>query len=111
MRDYSWIVERIRYNRDLTGDIETAVDLAISELTENSVIKPFLMEHKAEVKNMCITEYDEKKTMNMFKEEGREEERLNAIRNMMEALKMTSIDAMKILKIPASEQERLLAML
>ena len=81
------------------------------------------MEHKAEVKNMCITEYDEKKTMNMFKEEGleegleegikkgREEERLNAIRNMTEALKMTSLDAMKILKIPASEQERLLAML
>ena len=123
LRDYSWIVERIRYNRDLTGDIESAVDLAISELAEGSVIKPFLMEHKAEVKNMCITEYDEKKTMNMFKEEGieeglekgreegREEERLNAIRNMTEALKMTSLDAMNILKIPASEQERLLAML
>ena len=35
-------------------DIESAVDIAISELSENSVLKPFLMEHKAEVKHMCI---------------------------------------------------------
>ena len=47
--------------------------MAISELAEDSVLKPFLMKHKAEVKNMCITEYDETKTMNMFREEGREE--------------------------------------
>ena len=42
--------------------------MAISELAEDSVLKPFLMKHKAEVKNMCITEYDETKTMNMFRE-------------------------------------------
>ncbi len=31
------------------------------------------MKKRAEVKRMCITEYDEVKTMNMFREEGREE--------------------------------------
>ena len=75
LKDYSWLVDRIRYYKELTGDIETAVDMAIREMPEESVIKSFLMNHKAEVKHMCITEYDEVKTMNMFKEEGREEGR------------------------------------
>ncbi len=33
------------------------------------------MEHQSEVRNMCLTEYDEAETMQMFKEEGREEGR------------------------------------
>ena len=36
-------------------------------------IKQFLMENKAEVTKMCITEYDEAETMNGFKQEGIEE--------------------------------------
>ena len=76
LKDYSWLVDRIRYYKELTGDIETAVDMAIREMPEESVIKSFLMNHKAEVKHMCITEYDEVKTKNMFKEEGREEGRV-----------------------------------
>ena len=76
LRDYSWLIDRVRYHMNLTGDIEASVDMAISELPEESVLKPFLIEHKAEVKSMCITEYDETKTMNMFREEGREEGRV-----------------------------------
>ena len=33
--------------------------------------RPFFTEHQSVVKNMCITEYDEAETMEMFKEEGR----------------------------------------
>ena len=32
LRDYSWLIERIRYNKEQSGDIETAVDLSIEEL-------------------------------------------------------------------------------
>lgn len=34
-----------------------------------------LIENRAEVKQMCITEYDEAETMRLFKEEGRIEGR------------------------------------
>ncbi len=37
------------------------------------VIKPFLMAHRAEVKGMLLTEYNEAETMELFKEEGRAE--------------------------------------
>ena len=106
----SWF-DRIRYYKELTGDIETAIDMAIREMSEESVIKSFLMNHKAEVKHMCITEYDEVKTMNMFKEEGREEGNLSAIKNMIKNLKLSAQQAMDALDIPTAEQQRYLKML
>ena len=36
-------------------------------------IKPFLMAHRAEVKGMLLTEYNEAETMELFREEGRAE--------------------------------------
>ena len=38
-------------------------------------IKKFITANRAEVKDMCLTEYDEAETMEMFREEGREEGR------------------------------------
>jgi hypothetical protein len=38
-------------------------------------IKRFIMNNRAEVKNMCLTEYNEAETMQRFKDEGREEVR------------------------------------
>ena len=38
-----------------------------------NVIRSFLEQHQSEVRNMCLTEYNEAETMQMFKEEGREE--------------------------------------
>ncbi|MBQ6502411.1 MAG: hypothetical protein IJI57_00685 [Flexilinea sp.] len=115
LRDYSWLIERIRYNKEQSGDIETAVDLSIEELSEDSVLKPFLLEHKAEVKNMCITEYDETKTMNMFKEEGREEgreeEKLASIQLIMKKMQFSARQAMEFLEISSADQPRYLAML
>ena len=42
-------------------------------MPENFEIKGFLTGHRAEVVDMCLTEYNEAETMQMFKEEGREE--------------------------------------
>lgn len=73
LRDYSFLIFRIRIHQNKGIEIGEAVDLAVDELSDDSVIKPFIMKNRAEVKRMCITEYDEVKTMNMFREEGREE--------------------------------------
>lgn len=73
LRDYAWLVDRIRYYQKIYNDIEKAVEMAVAELPDNSVIKPFILANKAEVKRMCITEYDETWTMQLIKEEGIEE--------------------------------------
>ena len=53
--------------------LEAAIDKAIFDMPDDFEIKEFLTGHQSEVRNMCITEYDEAETMQMFKEEGREE--------------------------------------
>ena len=56
-------------------ELEEAVDISINEMPDEYFLKQFLIGNKAEVKDMCITEYNEAETMQMFKEEGREEGR------------------------------------
>ena len=74
LKEYAWLVDRIRKNR--TGmEIENAVDRAIEETPEDFVIRQFLIGHRAEVKDLCITKYNEAETMKMIREEGREEGR------------------------------------
>ena len=73
LHDYSLLIDRIRYHQENGVELEDAVDMAIDDLPENSEIKGFILENKSEVKRMCITEYDEVRTMNMFREEGYEE--------------------------------------
>ena len=72
LAEYSWLVERIRQNR-AAMDIQMAVDKAIDAMPKDYLIRSFVIGNKAEVKTMCITEYNEVETMQMFKEEGREE--------------------------------------
>ena len=72
LSEYSWFVEEVRKNQEVM-EMAPAVDMAIRDMPEDFVLKGFLTEHQSEVKNMCITEYDEAETMAMFKEEGRGE--------------------------------------
>lgn len=74
LAEYSWFIEEIRRNRK-EMDLEAAVDTAIRDMPEDFGIREFLIENRSEVKNMCLTEYDEAETMELFKEEGREEGR------------------------------------
>ena len=72
LAEYAWLIEQIRRNRE-EMDIEKAVDKAINDMPQNYIIRPFLIGNRAEVKDMCITEYNEAETMKMFREEGRKE--------------------------------------
>ncbi len=72
LAEYSWFIEEIRNNRK-NMELEAAVDRAIHTMPSDYEIKGFLEAHSAEVKNMCITEYNEAETMQMFKEEWKKE--------------------------------------
>ena len=80
LSEYAWLIDKIREYKKNMG-IEDAVDRALNEMPQEYEIRPFLMGNRAEVKNMCITEYNEAETMQMFKEEGRKEMILQLIRN------------------------------
>ena len=69
LSEYAWLVQAIRDNT-VDGDVESAVDKAIDEMPEDYLIRDFLVGNRAEVKDMCLTEYDEEETMQMFMEEG-----------------------------------------
>ena len=50
--------------------VETAVDKTLAEMSDGFLLKPLLLKHKAEVKGMILTEYNEEEVMNGFREEA-----------------------------------------
>lgn len=112
LEEYAWFVSQVRenlidnkYNKEkkLLG-IEDAVDKAINKMPDDFEIKNFMVANRAEVKDMCLTEYDEEETMQMFREEGREEWVITAIKNLMESMRWTKKQAMEALKISETEK-------
>jgi hypothetical protein len=66
---YNGMDERMD-GKDELGDIEKAVNKAVDECIKEGVLADFLIGHKAEVMDVCLTEYDEMATINAFKEEA-----------------------------------------
>jgi hypothetical protein len=70
--EYSVFIGKIKtYNKSMT--IENAVDKAAKKCIEQGILKEILMKHQAEVKDMILTEYDEEKTMRLFRKEFEED--------------------------------------
>ena len=85
LAEYAWLVERIRKNRKAGMEIGEAVDKAIDDMPVDYLIRMFLIGNRAEVKDMCITEYNELQTMQMFREEGREEGQIELLKKMIQS--------------------------
>lgn len=60
---------------------------------------------------MSVFEYDEEGHMDIVREEGREEERLNIMKNVMNNLGKSADEAMDIIGVKAGEREELKKML
>ena len=122
LKEYAQFVGDYRQGRADGLDEEAAITRAIERLPAESKFRKYLTSHRAEVKRMCITEYDEARTMELFKEEGREEGRkegrkegraegreetnVSNIRKMMKRLKLSAEAAMDVLEIPNEEQHK-----
>lgn len=74
LSEYSWMIQMIK-EKSKSMSIENVVDSVIDEMPEEYTIKPFLKAHRAEVKGMLETEYNEAEIMELFKEDGRREGR------------------------------------
>ena len=75
LKEYAWFVDKVRSYQQEMETLEEAVDATLEELPDDSLIKPFLVANKAEVKRMCNTEYDEARTFAEQREEGKAEGR------------------------------------
>ena len=73
LSEYAWLVEAIRRNQKVMRNLEAAIDAAIEEMPDEFVIKRFLLQNKAEVKGMFLTEYDQEKVLS---QQRRETERM-----------------------------------
>lgn len=107
LEEYSWFIEQIRLNSK-TMDILEAVNKSLSDMPDSFEIKSFLMNNKAEVTDMCITEYNEEETLAAIGkekfEEGRAEgkaegkaESINKIQIMIENGKLDEDTARMII--------------
>ena len=56
---------------------------------------------------MCLTEYNEAETMEMMREEGRQETRLLLIKNLMDSTGWTASQIMDMFKIPTNQRATL----
>ena len=76
LEEYAIFIDRVRRYADLSmsaAEMEKAVDKAVNECIKEGILAKFLSMHKAEVTGMILTDYDEEKTMAMFKREYRQD--------------------------------------
>lgn len=118
--EYAWFINQVRKNlasnktspNDASEGIERAIDKAIDEMPADFEIKKFITANKAEVKDMCLTEYNETETMEMLRQEGKQEglqegwqkAMLLNIKNLMESTGFTAEKVMDLLKIPINQR-------
>ena len=74
MHDYMIFVDKTRRYSE-NRPLEAAIDQAVEECIREDVLRDFLLRNKAEVKKMCLYEYDEERQRRWDREEGREEGR------------------------------------
>lgn len=72
LKDYMMLINENRKNCK-TMEFESAVDAVVTYCIEHDVLKTFLLKHRAEVKDVCITEYNEKSFVDGIRAEGRAE--------------------------------------
>lgn len=72
LHDYSTFIAYVTmYKKD--HELEIAIDMAVDRAIDENLLDGYFLRHKAEVKEMILAEYDEKATMEMLREEYREE--------------------------------------
>jgi hypothetical protein len=73
LSDYMTLVNYIRENQSAGMPVKKAVDEAVKRCIKEDILRDFLKKHRAEVTNVCMTEYNEEVFVNGMLEAGRQE--------------------------------------
>ncbi len=103
LNEYAWFIDKVRNGK--TNVFEESIDIALTEMPNDFIIKSFLIANRAEVKRMCITEYDESRTLAEQREEGRTEGILTTLVTLVQKGLITITDAANTANMTVSEFE------
>ena len=70
LKEYSILVDKIKRYTKIYEDLKQAIDIAVTECISEGILEDFLVKHRAEVIDVCITEYDEEETLNSIRNES-----------------------------------------
>lgn len=73
LKEYAQFVDKVRQYRKELGDITAAAERTIQECINEGILEEFLAAHRAEVLDVCLTEYNEELVMEALKKDSREE--------------------------------------
>lgn len=99
LKEYSIFTDRIRTLVKQGKDIRIAVDEAVDTCIEEGILSDYLLNHKSEVKDMVLTEYDEKKTMELLAKEERTEGRAEVLIDLVKDGLLSASEAAKRLSM------------
>ncbi|MBQ6441488.1 MAG: hypothetical protein IJJ13_02705 [Lachnospiraceae bacterium] len=71
LREYSRLIFLIREYQKKEADFDEAVSKAVDDCIKEGTLSEFLQKHRREVRDMCLTEFDEKKFEQVVKDDAR----------------------------------------
>ena len=83
LRSYMTFVNKVRECKDSGMETEQAIDTAVVYCIDNDIMADMLLAHRAEVKDMCLTEFNEKVFIDGIREESKEERDREKITGML----------------------------
>lgn len=112
LKGYMVFVEKVRAGRDAALSLEEAVHQAVEECIPEGILAGFFREHREEILEMGVYEFDQELYDRVLREDGeaigkeigREEKALEDIKSLMETLKLPEEQAMDALKVPEAER-------
>ena len=118
LREYAWLVDKVREHQRALQNLEAAVDAAINEMPDSFVIKKFLVSNQAEVKGMFLAAYDEEKDrvkalkeqerlIREAREEAKQEAESQANERVAEDLLLEKLPLELIKKVSRLPEERI----
>ena len=75
LQEYAEFTDRVRAMMKVTKNRNTAVAMVVDQCIRDGILRDILLEHKSEVIDMVLTEYDEDKILRLTRRDAREEGR------------------------------------
>lgn len=97
LADYAHFIAKIRELSQTMGDSGQAIDEAVEYCIQHDILREFLETHRREVKNMCLTEFDEERYGQIMREEGWEDGKIHGIIDTCDELGLSADDTASLI--------------
>jgi len=111
--DYAFFVAEVNCFKNKAFPMDTAVEKAIDSCIEKDILRDILLRERRSVRNMILTEYNEKAHLDSLFEDGKEEGRLEGIKLAKLVFKLqregkTPAEIAETFHLPVEEVNRIL---